>query len=115
MEQQKPHLGILALSLVLIVVGIGVIALVLPHALGILSLPSEAPFMGDFVAWLLADTEALQASAGEEFFEIFQTFVKVIVLLVFLYACLKLVAIGLMIIREGVKLLRPTPAKKSKE
>ncbi|WP_432460253.1 MULTISPECIES: hypothetical protein [unclassified Agarivorans] len=104
--QDRPSLLI---GLLLIIVGIGVIAYVLPQAVNLITLPQDAPFMQHFFSWLMADTNAINSQVSEEFFEIFQTFIKVIVLIVFLYVCLKLVSIGLLIIKEGVSLIRPQP------
>ncbi|MGY5451790.1 hypothetical protein ACVFI8_12725 [Agarivorans sp. MS3-6] len=102
----------LFIGIALIVVGIAVIAYVLPQTISLVSLPHDAPFMQGFFNWLMADTDAINNQVSEEFFEIFQTFVKVIVLIVFLYVCVKLVTVGLMIIREGVSLIRPAASNK---
>lgn len=97
----------LIIAIVLIVVGIAVIAYVLPQTISLVSLPHDAPFMQGFFAWLMADSNAITEQVSEEFFEIFQTFIKVIVLVVFLWVCVKLVGVGLMLIREGVGLIKP--------
>lgn len=98
----------LVLAIALIVVGIAVIGYVLPQTVSLVTLPHDAPFMQGFFEWLMADTNAINNQVSEEFFEIFQTFIKVIVLIVFLWVCVKLVHLGLLIIREGVGLIRPT-------
>ncbi|WP_411994079.1 hypothetical protein [Agarivorans sp. DSG3-1] len=106
----------LLIGIALIVVGIAVIAYVLPQTVSLITLPHDAPFMQHFFNWLMADTDAINTQVSEEFFEIFQTFIKVIVLIVFLYVCVKLVGVGLMIIREGVSLIRPaSSSEKSKD
>ncbi|WP_427980400.1 hypothetical protein [Agarivorans sp.] len=104
----------LILAIVLIVVGVAVIGYVLPQTISLVTLPHDAPFMQGFFNWLMADTDAIITQVSEEFFEIFQTFIKVIVLIVFLWVCVKLVYLGLMIIREGVGLIRPTESKQKK-
>ena len=104
----------LVLAIVLIVVGVAVIGYVLPQTVSLVTLPYDAPFMQGFFGWLMADTDAIITQVSEEFFEIFQTFIKVIVLIVFLWVCVKLVYLGLMIIREGVGLIRPTESKQKK-
>ncbi|RKF14505.1 hypothetical protein DBZ36_17805 [Alginatibacterium sediminis] len=105
---------IAAIAVLLIAVGIFIIASVLPPALNILNVSSDSQLLQGFFDWLMSDTNALRDKAPEELLEVFQTFTKVIVVVVFLYACVKLVRVGLLVIREGVHLLRPSTDGKTK-
>lgn len=109
METNNQKLGLMlstAVGSVLIALGALIIFYVLPSALAIISMPAKVPFMNEMFNWLMAGSEQLSNQINIEFYQIFQACIKVVVVVVFIYACVKLVALGALIVKEGVGLIR---------
>jgi hypothetical protein len=56
--------------------------------------------------WLMSSANGLTAQLEQNFLEAFQTVLKLILLITFMWVCVKLVNMGVLIIRAGVDLIR---------
>ncbi len=105
MKQFAFFLGI-TLGVILILFGTVVIFQALPAALDVLEMPSRIPFVREVYNWLMTSANGLTANLEQNFLEAFQTVLKLILLMAFLWVCVKLVHMGVIIIRAGVDLIR---------
>lgn len=109
MTNTNQKLGLMVSAIigsVLIALGAYLIYYVLPSALAIITMPAQAPFMQELFNWLMIGSEQLANQVNIEFYQIFQAVIKVIVVVVFIYACVKFIGLGALIIKEGVGLIR---------
>lgn len=105
MRQFGFFLGI-AIGVILILFGSIVIFQALPAALDMLEMPSRIPFVREVYTWLMTSANGLTAQLEQNFLEAFQTVLKLILLITFMWVCVKLVNMGVLIIRAGVDLIR---------
>lgn len=105
MKQFGFFLGI-TLGVILILFGAVVIFQALPAALDVLEMPSRIPFVREIYDWLMSSASGLTAQLEQNFLEAFQTILKLILLMVFLWVCVQLVHMGVLILRAGVDLIR---------
>mgnify|MGYP000038915613 CR=1 FL=1 len=105
MRQFGFFLGI-AIGVILILFGSIVIFQALPAALDVLEMPSRIPFVREVYTWLMTSANGLTAQLEQNFLEAFQTVLKLILLITFMWVCVKLVNMGVLIIRAGVDLIR---------
>lgn len=105
MRQFGFFLGI-AIGVILILFGSIVIFQALPAALDVLEMPSSIPFVREVYSWLMSSANGLTAQLEQNFLEAFQTVLKLILLITFMWVCVKLVNMGVLIIRAGVDLIR---------
>ncbi len=105
MRQLGFYLGV-AIGGILILFGSIVIFQALPAALDVLEMPSRIPFVREVYTWLMTSANGLTNQLEQNFLEAFQTVLKLILLIVFLWVCVKLVHMGVLIIRAGVDLIR---------
>ncbi|MGL4710695.1 MAG: hypothetical protein ACRCWH_21085, partial [Aeromonas veronii] len=56
--------------------------------------------------WLMTSANGLTAQLEQNFLEAFQTVLKLILLITFMWVCVKLVNMGVLLIRAGVDLIR---------
>jgi hypothetical protein len=105
MRQFGFFLGI-AIGVILILFGSIVIFQALPAALDVLEMPSRIPFVREVYTWLMSSANGLTAQLEQNFLEAFQTVLKLILLITFMWVCVKLVNMGVLIIRAGVDLIR---------
>lgn len=105
MRQIGFFLGI-GLGVILILFGSIVIFQALPAALDVLEMPSRIPFVRDVYTWLMTSANSLTSQLEQNFLEAFQTVLKLILLITFMWVCVKLVNMGVLIIRAGVDLIR---------
>ena len=75
-------------------------------ALDVLEMPSRIPFVREVYTWLMSSANGLTAQLEQNFLEAFQTVLKLILLITFMWVCVKLVNMGVLIIRAGVDLIR---------
>lgn len=104
MRQFGFFLGI-SLGVILILFGSIVIFQALPAALDVLEMPSRIPFVREVYTWLMSSASGLTANLEQNFLEAFQTVLKLILLIAFMWVCVKLVNMGVLIIRAGVDLI----------
>ena len=62
--------------------------------------------MREVYTWLMSSANGLTAQLEQNFLEAFQTVLKLILLITFMWVCVKLVNMGVLIIRAGVDLIR---------
>ena len=105
MRQFGFFLGI-AIGVILILFGSIVIFQALPAALDVLEMPSRIPFVREVYTWLMTSANGLTAQLEQNFLEAFQTVRTLILLITFMWVCVKLVNMGVLIIRAGVDLIR---------
>ncbi|WP_042062202.1 hypothetical protein [Aeromonas allosaccharophila] len=105
MRQFGFFLGI-AIGVILILFGSIVIFQALPAALDVLAMPSRIPFVREVYTWLMTSANGLTSQLEQNFLEAFQTVLKLILLITFMWVCVKLVNMGVLIIRAGVDLIR---------
>ncbi|MFM4704961.1 hypothetical protein [Aeromonas bivalvium] len=105
MKQLGFYLGI-GLGVILILFGSIVICQALPAALDVLEMPSRIPFVREVYTWLMSSANGLTGQLEQNFLEAFQTVLKLILLITFMWVCVKLVNMGVLIIRAGVDLIR---------
>ena len=105
MRQFGFFLGI-AIGVILILFGSIVIFQALPAALDVLEMPSRIPFVREVYTWLMSSANGLTAQLEQNFLEAFQTVLKLILLITFMWVCVKLVNMGVLTIRAGVDLIR---------
>ncbi|RCF47913.1 hypothetical protein C6C11_15180 [Aeromonas hydrophila] len=105
MKQFGFFLGI-AIGVILILFGSIVIFQALPAALDVLEMPSRIPFVREVYTWLMTSASGLTGQLEQNFLEAFQTVLKLILLITFMWVCVKLVNMGVLIIRAGVDLIR---------
>jgi hypothetical protein len=105
MRQCGFFLGI-GLGVILILFGGIVIIQALPAALDVLTMPSRIPFVQEVYGWLMTSASGLSGQLEQNFLEAFQTVLKLVVLISFLWVCVKLVHMGVLIIQAGVDLIR---------
>ena len=105
MRQFGFYLGIV-IGVILILFGSIVIFQALPAALDVLEMPSRIPFVREVYTWLMSSANGLTAQLEQNFLEAFQTVLKLILLITFMWVCVKLVNMGVLIIRAGVDLIR---------
>jgi uncharacterized membrane protein len=105
MKQFGFFLGI-AIGVILILFGSIVIFQALPAALDVLEMPSRIPFVREVYTWLMTSANGLTGQLEQNFLEAFQTVLKLILLITFMWVCVKLVNMGVLIIRAGVDLIR---------
>ncbi|MGL5949135.1 MAG: hypothetical protein ACRCYV_08895 [Aeromonas sp.] len=105
MRQIGFYLGVIIGALLIIFGGV-VILQALPAALNVLEMPSQLPFVQDIYTWLTSSASGLTASLEGSFLQAFQTVLKLILVITFLWVCTRLVAMGVMIIKAGVELVR---------
>ncbi|MDO2948291.1 hypothetical protein [Aeromonas simiae] len=96
----------ITLGVILILFGCVVIFQALPAALDVLEMPSRIPFVREVYEWLMTSANGLTAQLEQNFLEAFQTVLKLILLMAFLWVCVKLVHMGVLLIRAGVDLVR---------
>lgn len=114
MRQFGFFLGI-SLGVILILFGSIVIFQALPAALDVLEMPSRIPFVREVYTWLMSSASGLTANLEQNFLEAFQTVLKLILLIAFMWVCVKLVNMGVLIIRAGVDLIRTAIEHSEKE
>ncbi|UBH28522.1 hypothetical protein [Aeromonas enteropelogenes] len=114
MRQFGFFLGI-SLGVILILFGSIVIFQTLPAALDVLEMPSRIPFVREVYTWLMSSASGLTANLEQNFLEAFQTVLKLILLIAFMWVCVKLVNMGVLIIRAGVDLIRTAIEHSEKE
>lgn len=100
MKQFGFFLGI-AIGVILILFGSIVIFQALPAALDVLEMPSRIPFVREVYTWLMTSASGLTGQLEQNFLEAFQTVLKLILLITFMWVCVKLVNMGVLIIRAG--------------
>lgn len=100
MRQFGFFLGI-AIGVILILFGSIVIFQALPAALDVLEMPSRIPFVREVYTWLMTSANGLTSQLEQNFLEAFQTVLKLILLITFMWVCVKLVNMGVPIIRAG--------------
>ena len=105
MRQFGFFLGI-AIGVILILFGSIVIFQALPAALDVLEMPSRIPFVREVYTWLMTSANGLTSQLEQNFLEAFQTVLKLILLITFMWVCVKLVNMGVLTIRAGVDLIR---------
>lgn len=105
MRQIGFFLGI-GIGVILILFGSIVIFQALPAALDVLEMPSRIPFVREVYTWLMTSASGLTNQLEQNFLEAFQTVLKLILLITFMWVCVKLVNMGVLIIRAGVDLIR---------
>lgn len=105
MRQIGFFLGI-GIGVILILFGSIVIFQALPAALDVLEMPSRIPFVREVYNWLMTSASGLTNQLEQNFLEAFQTVLKLILLITFMWVCVKLVNMGVLIIRAGVDLIR---------
>lgn len=105
MRQYGFYLGIV-IGVILILFGSIVIFQALPAALDVLEMPSRIPFVREVYTWLMTSASGLTNQLEQNFLEAFQTVLKLILLITFMWVCVKLVNMGVLIIRAGVDLIR---------
>lgn len=69
-------------------------------------MPSRIPFVREVYTWLMTSASGLTGQLEQNFLEAFQTVLKLILLITFMWVCVKLVNMGVLIIRAGVDLIR---------
>jgi len=92
MRQFGFFLGI-AIGVILILFGSIVIFQALPAALDVLEMPSRIPFVREVYNWLMSSANGLTAQLEQNFLEAFQTVLKLILLITFMWVCVSTLSV----------------------